>query len=134
MGFNTPTTTQVQWSSSDTNSVAADGAFDYSDDFTFQSNTIGAMATINAKADAGPASDDQIEIYQQFKNDADADTTDEYDNQGDHIATLDCNSDDPAKKTIPLDFIQGKPCRFGAKTDGTNAITIGILITEHTWT
>ena len=126
-------TSQIQWSSSDTKSVAGGGT-ENSDDFTANSGNVAAEIQVHADHSGTPASGDTIDFYLQRKGDPDQDTTDEYDNQGDYIGTVDLNDDDPAVKTIPVFLMQGKTYRLTAvNNDADTAITVAARLTEITW-
>lgn len=125
--------TQIQWSASDTKSVAGGGT-ENSDDFTANSNNVAAELQVKADHSGTPAGGDTINFYLQRKGDPDQDTTQEYDNQGDFLATVDLNSDDPAVKTIPVFLMQGKTYRLTAvNNDADTAITVSARLTEITW-
>jgi hypothetical protein len=126
------TTSQIAWGGSNTNTIAS-GNTANSDDFTASTSNVGAEAQLYAKHSGTPASGDTIDFYLQRKGDPDQDATSEYDNQGDYIGTVDTNSDDPAKKTIPLGLMQGQTYRVTATNNGGSGITVGVRITEVTW-
>jgi hypothetical protein len=125
--------TQIQWSSSDTKSVAGGGT-ENSDDFTASTSVVDAEIQLKADHSGTPASGDTIDWYLQRKGDPDQDTTDEYDNQGDFLGSVDLNSDDPAVKTIPVHLMQGQTYRLTAvNNDSDTAITVSARLTEVTW-
>jgi len=133
MATRSQTETQIEWSSSDTNAVAADGAMDWSDDFTFSSDLINAELTVEGNS-AGTASDDILEIHMAVKKDPDNSNTgtpDTYDSSDyTYIGSLDCSSGNDEQRTVYIAAFPGDTVRFGALNDGTNAITVGYRITE----
>lgn len=125
--------TQIQWGGSDTKSVSG-GNTESSDDFTADSNNVAAEIQVKAEHSGTPESDDTVDFYLQRKGDPDQDTSDEYDNQGDYIGTVDLNEDDPAVKTIPVFLMQGKTYRLTAtNNDSDDAVTVSARLTEVIW-
>ena len=134
MATRTQTETQITWSASNTNSVAADNTIDYSDDFTFSSDLVDASVTIVGNS-AGTATDDILEVYCARKKDPDnsnSGTPDTYDAEAyAYVGSIDCSSGNDTQRTFPLPMIMaGTIVRFGAKNDGTNAIVVGYRVTE----
>lgn len=126
--------TQITWGTSgaSTTSVAADGAFDYSNDFTLDGDMIGSEYTVEGNS-AGTASDDILEVHYQIKKDPDnsnSGTPDTYDTIG-YSISLDCSDGNDNQQTVNMfGAMAGDILRFGCKNDGTNAITVGIRVTE----
>jgi len=132
MATRAQTETQIQWAATDTTVVAADGVIDHSDDFTFSSDLIGAEVTIEGNS-AGTALDDILDVYCARKKDPDnSGTPDTYDDDVySYLGRIDCSSGSDAQRTFSLPMMMaGDIVRFGAKTDGTNAITVGFRVTE----
>ena len=133
MATRSQTETQIEWSSSDTNDVAADGAMDWSDDFTFSGDLINAELTVEGNS-AGTNADDIVEIHMAVKKDPDNSNTgtpDTYDSADyTYIGSLDCSSGNDEQRTVYIAAFPGDTVRFGAKTDGTAIITVGFRITE----
>jgi len=125
--------TQITWSASDTNSVAADGAFDYSDDFTFSGDMVLSEFTVEGNS-VGTNADDILEVHYMRKKDPDnsnSGTADTYDTAGTFSISLDCSDGADNQQTVSLpSAMAGDVIRFGCKTDGTAAILVGIRITE----
>lgn len=133
MATRSQTETQITWSASDTNSVAADGAADTSDDFTFSGDMIAAQVTVEGNS-AGSSSDDVVDIYMSVKKDPDnsnSGTADTYDTAGNFLGSVDCSDGNDNQRTFPLPMaMPGDIVRFEAVNDGTNAITVGMRVTE----
>lgn len=133
MATRSQTETQITWSAADTNAVAADGAMDWSDDFTFNGDMINAELTVEGNS-AGTAADDIVEIHMAVKKDPDnsnTGTADTYDSEAyTYIGSLDCSDGNDNQRTVYVEAFPGDTVRFGAKNDGTNAITVGFRVTE----
>jgi len=134
MATRSQTETQIKWSTADTNAVAADGAMDWSDDFTFSGDMIDAQVTVEGNS-AGTFSDDIIEVHVGRKKDPDnsnSGTPDTYDSEYyTYIGRIDCSSGNDTQRTFKLPMMMaGDIVRFGAKTDGTSIITVGMRVTE----
>ena len=134
MATRSQTETQVQWSSSDTTTIAADGEMDYSSDFSFSSDLVGAEVTVKGNS-SGSSADDILEVYCLRKKDPDNSnngTADSYDSDTyGYIGRIDCSSGNDEQRTFALPMIMaGTIVRFGGKTDGTNPITVGFRVTE----
>lgn len=125
--------TQIQWGGSDTKSVSGGGT-ENSDDFTADSSLVGAEIQCKAEHSGTPESGDTIDFYLQRKGDPDQDGSDEYDNTGDHLTTLDLNEEDPAVRTVPVVLMQGKTYRLTAvNNDSDDAVTVSARLTESMW-
>lgn len=123
---------QVQWSSSNSTSVASGGNAT-SDVATFDATTFTASIQLKADNDGTPASGDTVDFYILFTTgDPDGTGSDEYDTTGAaHFLTqLDTNSEDPQIKTIgPI--IVPKACKIYAENNsGGRAITVSAAIYE----
>jgi len=134
MATRSQTETQVEWSSADTNAVAADGAMDWSDDFTFSGDLVDAEVTVEGNS-AGTASDDILEVHVGRKKDPDnsnSGTPDTYDSETyTYTGSIDCSDGADNQRTFKLPMMMaGDIVRFGGKTDGTNIITVGYRVTE----
>jgi hypothetical protein len=114
---------QVTWSAADTKSVAAAGS-ENSDDFTVSSTTVEVEFQLKADNSGTPASGDEVDFYLVRKCDPDNDSTDEYENQGPAMVTLDTYTDDPAIRTMNCSVVPGKTYRLVADNNGASAITV----------
>lgn len=131
----THTETQVQWSSSNSVSVSANGE-QLSDEINLDDTCVAAQIHLKADNSSTPASDDQIYFYlRQTGGDPDGTGSDEFDtNQhGKLLAILDTNAEDPCIKTVQLPIPQKgmKLHATGQKTGTSNAITVSATITEQ---
>lgn len=128
------TETQIEWSSADTKSVSAAGS-ETSDAHTLQSDTVQAWLKIQADNAGTPASGDDLDVYVQYGGDPDADTTEEYDNQGDYFCTLDTYTDDPAVRVVEFVPIPGETLKITAANGASsNSITVGLTVIERRFT
>lgn len=125
---------QVTWSAANNSSVTA-ASNATSDEITFTAGTV-FQAKIQLKADNNgtPASGDTVDFYLlESHGDPDGASTDEFDTttQGQHLATLDTNSDDPAITTVvvPGPFYKAKI--YAVNNASANGITVSALIQEH---
>lgn len=125
--------TQVKWSAADTKSILADGNFIESDDFTIDGNMIAVGFTINGNSD-GSDSNDIVEVHCRVKkdpNNSNGGVPDTYDTANTFILSLDCSNGNDNQETSFLDKVMaGDIIRFACKNNGTNAITVGIRVTE----
>lgn len=127
--------TQVQWSASNSVSVAA-GGNQTSDEVNLDDTCVAAQITLKADNSTSPASDDQIDFWLlQTSGDPDGTGTDEFDTTGHAVklGRLDTNAEDPAIMTVPLPIPQKglKIYAEGATAGTTNAITVSATITEQ---
>ena len=124
--------TQVLWSGGDTHTLAVDGE-QTSDVITFQDHAIGASIGLKADNQGTPDADSTVEFYLGVGvGDIDASThvADEY--PGDagsdekaemiHLATLNCNDNDPARRwvSLPLPGKNAKLYIFSNDPDNTH--------------
>ena len=125
---------QVQWSSSNSVSIAS-SSNDTSDAVTFTSGTVfQAKIQLKADNDGTPSSGDTVDFYLlESHGDPDGSGTDEYDTaeQGTHLARLDTNEDDPSITTvwIPGPFYKAKI--YAVNNSSGRAITVSAIIQEH---
>lgn len=135
MATRAQTVTQVTWSAASTKSIAIGGAMNYSDDFTFSGDLIDKEITVTAKS-AGTASDDIVEIHMGVKKDPDrsnSGTPDSYDSDDyTYVGSLDCSSGNDTQRTFTIGCMAGDIVRFGALNNGTNAIVVGIEVSQDT--
>lgn len=125
--------TQIQWSASDTVSVAGDGT-ETSDDFTASSSLVHAEIQFKAEHSGTPDDGDYLAIHLEKKGDPDQDAADEYDNLGTFITLLDLSEEDPAVRTVPVAMTQGETYRLRAvNNDPDSSITLGARLTEVSW-
>lgn len=124
---------QIQWGAADTKSIAGGGT-ENSDDFTISASLVDAEIQLKANHSETPASGDTIDFYIQRKGDPDNDTTDEYDNIGDYLTTLDLNEENPAIRTTPVGLMQGKTYRLTVvNNDSDSSVTVAARLTESIW-
>jgi len=133
MPVRTQTETQVKWVAIDTKSILADGNFNESDDVTINGNMIAVGFTINGNS-IGANSNDILEVHCRVKkdpNNSNGGVPDSYDTTDTFVLSLDCSNGNDNQQTSFLDKIMaGDIIRFACKNNGTNAITVGIRITE----
>jgi hypothetical protein len=125
--------TQVQWSASDSVSVGS-GSNTTSDEISIDQTCFQAKVHFKADNDGTPASGDTVDFYLlESLGDPDGSGTDEFATaeQGQHLAVLDTNANDPAETAvwIPAPFYKAKI--YAVNNSGGRAITVSATIMEH---
>jgi len=124
---------QITWTAANTVSIPADGIAVTSDDFQVSTDMVAISFTISGNS-AGTASNDIIELHYQIKKDpnlSNGGVPDTYDTAQTFKLTLDCSDGADNQQTELLNKVMaGDIMRFSCSNDGTNAIVIGISITE----
>ncbi|RLB93299.1 MAG: hypothetical protein DRH26_04230 [Deltaproteobacteria bacterium] len=137
MIIRTQTQSQVTWSAAVTKSIPADGVFVESDDFTVDSDMIAIGFSVTGVS-AGSTSNDVLDIHCQVKrdpNNSNSGVPDSYDTSKTFQLSLDCSDGlDNQESEILEKVMAGDTIRFVAANNGTNAITIGVQVTEDTLT
>ena len=96
---------QVTWDGGDSDYTLTNGSVVSSDAHTFDGSAVMAMITLKADNTGTPASGDTVDFYLLYTTgDPDGSSAEEYDtvDHGMHIASLDTNKDDPARKTVEI--------------------------------
>ena len=123
MATRSQSSSYVQWSSSNTQSITTGGGKIGSDDFTWDSASIRAEITIKGVS-TGTASDDILDIYYSRKKNS------EYDNQAHYVTSVDCSSGTGVKSINFDSFFPADVGKFYAVCSGTNNITVSIYATQ----
>ena len=125
--------TQVTWSTSNSVSVSA-SSNSTSDAHAFDSTSVSAMVTMKADNGGTPASGDTVDFYLLYTTgDPDGGTaTDEYDTVGHamHVATLDTNSEDPARKTVEIPVSAKGFKVYAVNNSSGRAVTVSAEVYE----
>jgi hypothetical protein len=125
---------QVTWSSANSKSVSA-GTTEKSDALSFSATAFDAMVTLKADNNGTPAAGDTVDFYALVScGDPDGSGSDEYpndDSDGQFLARLDTNADDPAISTVVLPVAKGVKIT-AVSNASSNAITVSACINEKT--
>ena len=101
----TKANTQVKWNGGNNDYTLTSGSAISGDAHTFYGSSVMAMITLKADNTGTPASGDTVDFYLLYTTgDPDGSSVEEYDtvDHGMHIASLDTNKDDPARKTVEI--------------------------------
>lgn len=125
--------TQVLWGAAVTVNVTAGNA-QTSDVVALDATSFNAMVQLKATT-GSPASGDKVDFYIEYTTgdpDANPDSADEYDTQaqGTWLAQLDCQANNPALTTVPINP-SAKGYKIYAKSSAaTNTITVSAQMYE----
>lgn len=124
---------QVQWGGSNSVNVTAGNA-QTSDVVALDATSFNAMVQLKATT-GSPASGDKIDFYINYSTgdpDANPDTADEYDSQtqGTWLAQLDCQANNPALTTVPINPSAKSYKLYAKSSAATNTITVSAQMYE----
>lgn len=130
---------QVLWSASASKSVTASST-DLSDAMDFSATAFAASITMKALHSTTPGADDYMDFYlMRSSGDPDGASTDEYPGdtgtdptiEGEFLARLDMNENDPAIKTVDLPLPAHK-FKIFVNNNAAEAVTVSCAVMEKT--